>query len=277
MLKINGAVKSFKKFTLGPIDLELPEGYILGLVGENGSGKTTLIYTIMNLLPPESGIVRIFGQSYKDAEVKIKEDIGFVYEEPVFYLNLKPSAMARILKESYQDWDDREYERLMKKFAIEDKPLESLSKGQRAAFHFLTALCHNARLLILDEPTVGLDPIVRREMLEELRRYVEPGNRSVLISSHITSDLEQVADIISFLHKGEIYFTKDVDFLKENYFIVRGSREDITKMPLLGRVDRATHSEGLYQGSREEIADSFAVDPASLEDILYFMKRGEMS
>ncbi|NLA81090.1 MAG: ABC transporter ATP-binding protein [Chloroflexi bacterium] len=276
MLEINQIEKSYPKFHLGPVDLTLPEGYIMGLVGENGAGKSTLIYTIMNLLPPKSGEVSIFGMNYKENEVLIKEHIGFIYEQSSFYENLTPSSMARLLRLSYKNWDDATYRRLMEQFSIAEKPLKKLSKGQRATYHFIAALSHNARLLILDEPTSGLDPIVRRELLDELRRYVEPGNRSVLFSTHITSDLEQVADLITFIHKGQVLFSKDVEELRESYHVVKGAKDVIDTLPLLGKQSKRTHAQGLYEGERGDLADAqVELEPASLEDIMFFMKRGD--
>ncbi len=278
MLKINQVEKTYPKFHLGPVSLTLPEGYIMGLVGENGAGKSTLIYTIMNLLHPESGDVSIFGMDYKTSEVPIKEQIGFVYEENSFYENLKPAAMARLLKLSYKNWDEQTYLRLMNQFSIPEKPLKKLSKGQRGMFHFIAALSHQARLLILDEPTVGLDPIVRREILDELRRYVEPGNRSILFSTHITSDLEQIADLITFIHKGKVLFSKDVEDLRESYHILKGSPETMNHLPLLGKQMKKTHTQGLYEGELGVLEGvEVEVEPATLEDIMFFMKRGDIN
>lgn len=214
MLQISGVEKSYPNFHLGPVDLHLEPGYIMGLVGENGAGKSTLIYSLMNLYPTKPGQVVVFGKTYQEEPVTIKRQIGFVYEESCFHESLKPSAMTRLLKMSYPDWDDATYQRLMNQFNIADKPLRKMSKGQKATYHFITALSHQAKLLILDEPTSGLDPVVRRELLEELRRYIEPGDRSVLFSTHITSDLEQVADLITFIHQGKILFSIDVENLQ---------------------------------------------------------------
>lgn len=276
MLQIRGVEKNYPKFHLGPVDLTLPEGYIMGLVGENGAGKSTLIHSIMNLLPPEVGTVELFGRTYAKDEIYIKNQIGFVYEENCFHDRLTPKAMSNLLRLSYPSWDETTYQRLMKQFGIDEKPLNKLSKGQKAAFAFITALSHGAKLLILDEPTSGLDPIVRREMLDELRRYVEPGGRSVLFSTHITSDLEQVADLITFIHQGKIIFTQDVEELRSNFHIIKGSPEAIKTIPLLGQQARQTHVQGLYQGPIEVLdVSQLAVETASLEDIMYYLKRGD--
>jgi len=276
MLQIRGIEKSYPKFHLGPVDMTQPEGYIMGLVGENGAGKSTLIYTIMDLLPPESGVIELFGRSYRRDEIAIKQQIGFVYEDNCFYDNLTPSAMVRLLRLSYPNWDDANYQRLMKQFGIQEKPLRKLSKGQKATYAFITALSHRARLLILDEPTSGLDPIVRRELLDELRRYVEPGDRSVLFSTHITSDLEQVADLITFIHHGRVLFSTDVEDIREHYHIVKGRADGMASLELLGRQTKQTHVQGLYQGDISRLDGwDISIEPATLEDIMYFMKRGD--
>lgn len=275
MLQIRGVEKDYPKFHLGPVDLSLPEGYIMGLVGENGAGKSTLIYLIMNLLPAKTGEIELFGTTYQRDEIVIKQQIGFVYEENPYYQSLTPSAMSRLLRLSYPSWDQATYQRLIDHFEIADKPIQKLSKGQKATFSLICALSHNARLLILDEPTSGLDPIVRRELLDELRRYVEPGDRSVLFSTHITSDLEQVADLITFIHKGKVWFTQDIDSLRETYFVIKGAPETLDQIELIGRQNRQTHALGLFHGDASQLGHSLAIEPASLEDIMFFMKRGD--
>lgn len=275
MLEIKNIEKSYKNFHLGPVSLHLEPGYIMGLIGENGAGKTTLMKILLNLVRAENGEVKIFGKDHVKEEIKIKDRIGFVFEENPYYENLKPSQVAKILSLAYSRWDWNYYRDLVKLFDLSEKPLGKLSKGQRMIFSFIVALSHQAELLLLDEPTAGLDPVVRREFLNELRNYLAGGDRSVFFSTHITSDLEQVADKIAFLHKGKILFNEDVDELNSKYHLVRAEKSLLTKLDLIGYEEKKTHAIGVYEGERSDLETlPCSVEPATLEDIMYFATRG---
>ena len=275
MLEIKNIEKSYKNFHLGKINLNLEPGYIMGLIGENGAGKTTLMKILLNLVRAEKGTVSVFGMDHDKEELKIKDRIGFVFEENPYYENLKPSQIATILSLAYSRWDWNHYRDLVKQFGLSEKPLGKLSKGQKMIFSFIVALSHHAELLLLDEPTAGLDPVVRREFLNELHNYLAGGDRSVFFSTHITSDLEQVADKIAFLHKGKILFSEDVDELSSTYHLVRAEKSLLTKLDLIGYEEKKTHAIGVYEGDRSDLETlPCSVESASLEDIMYFATRG---
>ena len=194
------------KFKLGKINITIPKGVIVGLIGENGAGKTTLIKGMLNILKIDSGEIKIFGKDYKKEEQSIKEDIGVVLDNMFFPELLNAKDINNSMKDIYKNWDSKSYFSYLKDFNLEeDKPLKSMSKGMRKKLEIATALAHKPKLLILDEPTSGLDPVVRSEVLDIFQKFIEDEEHSILLSTHITSDLEHIADEIIFIDNGKMW------------------------------------------------------------------------
>jgi len=197
--------KSYPRFSLKDVSLELPRGYIMGLVGPNGAGKTTTIRLIMSLARPDSGSITVLGRQASDSDIELKRRIGYVSESHEFYEGVTAQWTVGFVSRLYPSWNEARFRSLARKYDIDvSKKIETLSKGTRAKLSMALALAHEPELLILDEPTSGLDPVVRREFLQDLMEFVQDGRRSVLFSTHITSDLERVADCITFLVDGMV-------------------------------------------------------------------------
>lgn len=279
-------IKGLKKthdlnFTLGPIDLEIPSGTIVGLIGENGAGKTTLIKSILNGIKVDQGSIEIFGEDYQKQEQKIKEEIGVVLDQAFFPELLTPKDIHTIMKESYQNWDKTFYERCLKEFGLPiHQPIKTLSKGMRKKLEIATALSHHPKLLILDEPTSGLDPIVRKEVLALFLDFVKDEEHTILLSTHITSELERIADQIVLLHQGKIVLDETREIMLENHRIIRCDKkyfENIPKEDII-RYQRNQYSyDVLVKNKRnwEKKQEDVVVDKVTLEELMVFMIKGE--
>lgn len=206
-LHIKNLTKKYKDFTLDHISLDLPYGMILGLIGENGSGKSTLINSILNIVKADYDEVHILGQDLKSQEKEIKKEIAVIFNDSHYGENLTPLFIGKMLSGIYTDWDQKKFTDYLKQFHLpEKKRLKTFSTGMKVKLEFAAALSHNPKLLILDEATNGLDPVFREEILEILREFTEQEDHSVLISSHITSDLDKIADYIAYIHEGRLLF-----------------------------------------------------------------------
>ena len=227
-LEIKNLTKSYEKFTLKNISMNLPQGCIMGLIGENGAGKSTLIKSMLDLVHRDNGEVLFYG---KALDSQVKEEIGVVFDTVHFYEMLTPEQINKINALTYQNWNANLYEEYLEKFNLpEKKALKDFSKGMKMKLSIAVALSHNAKLLILDEPTAGLDPIARDELLDIFLDFVQNEEHSILLSSHITTDLEKIADYITFLHEGKLIFTKSKDELLYDYRIVRCGEKDFEKL-----------------------------------------------
>lgn len=273
MLKLKEVSKDFGNFKLNNISFELEEGFIMGLIGPNGSGKTTIMKLIMNLLNCDSGDIYFMGENIKNSTKKIKESIGFVYDDLYFYEHLKVIDFKKIVSSFYTKFDDEKFDKYLEKFQIcKDIKIGKLSKGQKIKLMLAKALSHEAKLLILDEPTSGLDPIFRKEMILILQEELENGDKSVIFSTHITQDLEQAADYITFINNGELVFSESKEFIDENYKIIKGSKEELENIDLISRKDSAYYSEGIFIKHGYEVGNT-NMSRASLEDIMYYYGR----
>lgn len=272
MLKLENVSKRFDGFCLDNITFELKEGFIMGLIGPNGSGKTTLIKIIMNLLNQDEGNIYFMGENVKDNPMKFKENIGFVYDNLYFYENLNVSDFENIISSLYKNFDNEKFKSYLAKFQISKKTkIKNLSKGQSIKLMLAKALSHSAKLLILDEPTSGLDPIFRKDMIKLIQEELENGDKSAIFSTHITQDLEHMADYITFINNGKLIFSESKEFIDENYKIIRGSKEvlDNSNIDFIKRKDERYFSEGIFIESGYKISDN--ISKATLEDILYYM------
>ena len=231
ILEIKNLSKKYDDFKLENINLELPKGMIMGLVGENGAGKTTTIRSILNMINVDSGEIKIFGLDTKKHEKEVKEDIGIVLDDSFLSEYLTPKDINKIMKKMYKNWDEKIYFNYIKEFDLpENKISKGFSNGMKMKLKIAVALSHHPKFLILDEPTAGLDPVARNDLLDIFQDFIEDEEHGILVSSHITSDLEHIADYITFINKGEIIFSKDKNELIDNYGIVKCTEDEFKKI-----------------------------------------------
>ncbi len=282
ILEIKNLSKSFKDFTLKNISFSLPKGFITGFIGPNGSGKTTTIKLIMNLLKKDSGEIKVFGLDHVKHESEVKNRIGFVYDESHFYEELTVKEMKRTIAPVYDKWDEQQFQSYIEKFGLpQNKRIKDLSRGMKIKFSLAIALSHNADLLIMDEPTSGLDPLVRSEILDILYALIQDENKGVFFSTHITSDLDRIADFIVMINDGEILFCTPKDELLENHAVLKGS---LTLLNTAGDLNLTGIRKSSYgfealsmdKNTTAEFANAGAViDKPTLEDIMLFYTRKE--
>lgn len=279
ILEIKNLSKKYEEFELKDINLSLQKGMIMGLIGENGAGKSTTIKAILNLINTDNGEVKIFGKSNKEKE--IKEDIGVVLDDSFLSEYLNPNDINKIMKNIYKNWDEKLYFNYVEKFKLpKDKISKEYSSGMKMKLKIAVALSHNPKLLILDEPTSGLDPIARNEILDIFQEFIQDENKSIFVSSHITSDLEHIADYITFINNGEKIFTKTRDELLENYGIVRCSEEDFKK---IDKQDFIRYKKNRYEydilvENKFEFKKKYdieIIDKPSIEEIMLIYIKGE--
>lgn len=226
MLSVNHLCKNYEKFTLSDVSFSLPKGSIMGLIGENGAGKSTTMKIILGMTRSDGGSVSVFG--HEGIRAEDREKIGVVFDELPFVQTMFTSHLGKVMKGAYKNWDQKQYEEYLQKFALPDKKeLKDFSRGMKMKLSLAVALSHNAKLLILDEPTSGLDPVVRSEILDIFLDFISDGERSVLVSSHITSDLEKVADYITFIHNGRLMLCENKDDILYGYGIAKADQDTI--------------------------------------------------
>jgi ABC-2 type transport system ATP-binding protein len=278
-IEVKNIVKKYKNFTLDNVSFDVPKGYIMGFIGENGAGKTTTIKAIMNALTPNSGEIKVFGLDNKKHEVEIKEKIGFVYAEFDFFINFKLKDIKKYIAPFYKNWDEELYQKYMKKFELNPKSkINKISTGMKTKFALALALSHHAELLILDEPTSGLDPVFRDEFLDMLLDIVQDEQKTILFSTHITSDLDKIADYITYIHKGKIVFSKERDQIYENYYVVKGDLQDLLgkEKVFIGIKKNKYGFEALTNNVSEvkkDFGENINLERATLEEIMVFYNR----
>ena len=225
-IEIKNLRKNLGNFSLKIDDLKVPEGFVTGFIGPNGSGKTTTIKLIMNMINKDQGTIKMWGKDYKINDLTIKEKIGYVGEFSGYLHEAKVKKIKKSISSFYKNWDEKLYEKYITKFNLnEDKVYKDLSKGQQKKFEIVMAISHHPKLIIMDEPTANLDPLVRNEVLEILQERIEEDNATVFFSTHITSDLDKIGDYIVFIYKGEIFLADTKDNILENHIIVKGKKE----------------------------------------------------
>ncbi len=280
MLEVKNLSKKFKEgFQLEDISFNLEPGYIMGFIGPNGSGKTTTINLIMNLMKRDSGSVKIFGEDITENEREIKNRIGFVYDEAHFYDDLTLEQMKKIIAPFYREWNESLYRDYIDKFELDPRMrIKKLSKGMKTKYSLALALSHNADLIIMDEPTSGLDPIFRKEILDILYDIIQDERKSIFFSTHITTDLEQIADYITFINKGKMVFSKPKDEIMEEFKIVKGDSRNLTpdvRERFIKLRETGYGFEGLTREAtrlKAMLDDNTLVENASLQDIMYYMR-----
>ena len=271
-IELKGLKKSFPDFTLGPVDLAVPEGTILGLIGENGAGKSTTIKLMLGLLRTDGGSITILGQ---DAKKLDKNEIGVVLDEPGFPSLLNAKEIRSFLKDIYRNWDDALWQDYMRRFELpQEKKFSEFSKGMKMKLAIAAAMSHRARLLILDEPTSGLDPVVRDEVVGILSEFTREPDHSVLLSSHIVSDLEKLCDYIAFLHKGQLLLNEEKDALYEEYGLLRCDLETLHTLDPNAIIGKKETPYGAEVILRREAAGNLTLSPIGIEELFVFMVRG---
>ena len=281
ILEIKNLCKKYNGFELKNINILLPKGTIMGFIGENGAGKTTTIRAILNLLNNTTGEIKIFGLDNKVCEKQIKEDIGVVLDDSFFSDTITPKDINRIMKNIYKNWEENIYNKYLEKFKLpNNKNIKEYSSGMKMKLKLAVALSHNAKLLILDEPTSGLDPIARSEILEIFQEFIQDEDNSIFVSSHITSDLEHVADYITFINNGEIILSEEKDELLDNYGIARCSKEQFDK---IDKKDFIKYQKNKYEyellvKNKTEFNKKYNVeimDKPTIDDIMLIYIKGE--
>ena len=269
-LTLTNVTKSYKDFKLDNVTFNLPEGSIMGFIGENGAGKTTTINLILDLIKRDSGEISVLGAGTGEL-LKEKEHIGVVVDECCFPEELSAKHINVIMKKIFKTWDEAKFRDYVKRFDLpEKKVVREYSKGMKMKLSFAAALSHDSRLLILDEATSGLDPIVRDEILELLMEFTTDKTHSVLMSSHIISDIEKICDVITFIHKGKIVFTSGKDELLENYRMIRCTGDELKAIGSADLVGVQTNKFGTEALVRNVPNLPGQVEKATIEDIMLF-------
>ena len=276
-LELRGIQKSYDGFTLGPLDLTLPEGCILGLVGENGAGKTTTIKLILDMIGRDGGTVTLFGKGNRESFPLGREEVGVVLDEVGFSACLNASEVGRVMRGVYRGWDDAAYADYLRRFELpEKKKFKEYSLGMKKKLGIAVALSHHPKLLILDEPTGGLDPVVRDEVVNIFSEFTRDESHAVLISSHIVSDLEKLCDYIAFLHKGKLMLCEEKDRLYEEYGIAHCTREDLAAIApsaVLGKRETPYGVDALLR--REDAPRGAELGRVDIEELFILMAKGE--
>ena len=275
--------KKYEKsnFDIKDISFSVPEGSIVGFIGENGAGKSTTMNCILNVIRRDSGTIKIFGREMTDEDIDIRENIGVVYDSNNFPEHLTAKQLADILGRIYSKWDDFCFEQFLRRFGLpESQKIKTYSRGMSMKLAIAVALSHDSKLLILDEATSGLDPIMRDEILDVLLEFVKQENHSILLSSHITSDLEKIADYIVFIHNGEIILNKTKDELIYEYGVIRCSENDfhnILSEDILSSMKKDYQIDVLIKNRKliEKKYKNLIVDSVSLDEIMLLLVKGE--
>ncbi len=280
-IEIKGLCKSYGDFSLNNIDLTLPGGSILGLIGENGAGKTTTIKCILNLIRRDAGEITVLGHDNIREEKLAKQDIGLVLDECFFHDTLRPRDVGRVLAPAYKNWDSDLFRSYLDKFGLPEKKLiKEFSRGMKMKLSLSAALAHHPKLLILDEATAGLDPVIRDEILDEFLGFIQDEDHAILMSSHITSDLEKVADYIAYIHQGEVVLSDAKDAILDSYGRVgctAAQLEAIAPDDVL-RVRKGSFGCEALVKDRAAFARKYPmllVERTTLEDIMLFVGKGE--
>jgi len=285
ILEIKGLNKQYKNsaFRLNDVSFSLPRGIIMGFVGQNGAGKSTTIGCILNTLIKDSGTVKIFGKEMTDNTTDIRDDIGVVYDTNAFPLHLTPIKIASAMGCIFSKWDNTLFKEYLKNFKLpENQKVKSFSRGMSMKLAVAAALSHHPKLLLLDEATSGLDPIVRDDILDVFLDFVRDKSKSILFSSHITSDLEKVADYITFIHDGSIIFSESKDGMNNNYGILRCSAVQFAQIDKEDMIAHRKHDRQVdVLVSDKQIAtkkyQDIVIDNITIEEIMLMFIKGEQS
>lgn len=272
-LEIKNLTKSFSGFKLDNLNLTLPSGCIMGLIGENGAGKSTTIKLILDMLHKDSGTIKILGRDNQDNIDITKEDIGVVMDEVGIPECLNAKQVGKIMSYTFRNWNDEEYANYLKKLSVPaDKPFKEFSRGMKMKLGIAIAMSHESKLLLLDEATSGLDPVVRDEVVEMLSEFTRDENHSILISSHIVSDLEKLCDYVAFLHKGKLLLCEEKDRLLGEYGIIHCTAEQLSELDPKAIKHKKETPYGVEAiVLRDNIPSNIKISPISIEELFIFM------
>ena len=280
-LVVNDVTKRYRDFVLDQVSFSVPCGTIVGLIGENGAGKSTTINAILGLINRDSGNIELLGEADPQSNDSIRNQIGVVFDGNNYPDVLSARKLNRVLGNIYSAWDERKFFDLLKKMSLPaDKKIKEFSKGMQMKLSIAAALSHNSRLLILDEATSGLDPVVRDDILDMFLEFVQDENNSVMVSSHITSDLEKVADYIVFIHKGKVVFCKSKDELRYKYGIIRcgAAQFDAVDKDEVIAYRKQDYEWEILIADREKAQRKYpkaVIDPATIDEIMLLYVKGE--
>ena len=244
LLEVEGLTKKYPKFTLKNVSFSLEQGRIMGLIGKNGAGKSTTLKCMLNMVCPDKGTIKMLGHDFRQDEESCKQNIGVVLGSIQFYQDKKLQTITGVTKRFYQNWDDAAYLKYMSMFELdEQKQVKQLSEGMKVKYLIALALSHDAKLLIFDEPTSGLDPVAREDLLELFQQLVKDGKRSILFSTHITSDLDKCADDITYIKNGEIIASSDKASFIQTFQSLKAPGEDSLNLEeIMVRNERGTYN-----------------------------------
>ncbi|OUP77138.1 ABC transporter [Erysipelatoclostridium sp. An173] len=280
-LEIKNISKTYKNFKLDDISFVLPCGHIMGLIGENGAGKSTIINCILDIIEKDSGSISVLGQKNDKNNVSLKENIGVVLDASDVYDNYTVKQVENIMKDVYKQWNHEVYDYYIQKFALPlNKMIKDFSRGMKMKMAITIALSHQPKLLILDEATSGLDPIMRDEILDVFMEFVQDENHAILLSSHISSDLEKIADYITFIHEGKLILSTSKDELIYEYGLMKCRNDEFDKIEKedIIRYRIKTYEVEILVKDREKMAKKYPnciVDPTKLDDIMMLYVKGE--
>ncbi len=286
-VEISQLRKEYRGFSLEDISLTVPEGTIMGFIGPNGAGKTTTIKIMMDMIKSKAGTVKIFGLNHKKHIKEIKNRVGYVGEDQFYYGDKTVAWTGKFVSEFYNDWDTNTFQSLLTEFAISrTKKIRELSKGMKVKLSLALALAHNPELMVLDEPTAGLDPVIRRDILERFRAFADDGKKSVLISSHITDDITRIADYVTFLVEGKIVLSESKDELLSKWKRIHykeGTIDDSLVKTLTTHKKHMFAHSGVtdnYLAMKDTLAEGIAKDEikienVNLDDVLISLVKGE--
>lgn len=277
IMELNHVCKTFKGFALKDVSFSLKKGFIMGFIGANGAGKSTTIRCILDLVHPDSGEICLFGEKANGNLQALKQRIGFVFDQDVFFGALTVAGNARVIAPFYKNWDQTAFRNFCEKFDLPlDKKVKNFSKGTKMKLALAVALSHHAELIIMDEPTSGLDPIFRKELLDSLLDVIQDENKAIFFSTHLTTDLEKVADYITFIRDGEILLSEETDRLLERYVRIRGPKASMAAVQAITPIAMKQTAFG-FEAFAESVsartlhAADLAFERPTLEDIMYYL------
>ncbi len=278
-IEVNNLNKKFDEFALKDITIKLPKGKIVGLIGENGAGKTTLIKCILNVMHKDSGEVTLFGENYKDS---LKEDIGVVFDDSFMNETFTIMDLNLIMKHTFKKWDSRLFFKYIKTFKLpKNKEIKKLSTGMKKKIEIATCISRHPKVLILDEPTSGLDPVMRSEVLDMFEDFVSNKENSILLSTHITSDLEHIADNVIFISNGELIFDKPLKEIKESYIILELEKDEFKnfnkKEIIRYKENRLDYQILINKKNMKKSYDKYIKNITTLDDIMLLYIRGKQA
>ncbi len=277
ILSVQNLNKKYARFELKNVSFSLEKGHIMGFIGRNGAGKTTTLKAMLNLVHADSGIVSVMGMDYSTNELVIKQKIGFMLGGVFYYPGRRLKTITSVVKRFYNEWDDIVYKDHLRRFGLDpDKKVSELSAGMKVKYALALALSHHAQLLILDEPTSGLDPVSRDDILDLFQGIIEDGEKSILFSTQITSDLEKCADFITYIKNGEIVASQDKGEFLDSYKIAKGTGEQLTEKlqrNLIGFKKNQFGFSGMLRAEALAAAAGLEISPANIESIMIYFEK----